>query len=478
MDAAKFLRSRKWHKMGRWKNPILALSGMTSAILEGDGKAIPFSPSAYVAVNFCQFVHAQDYARNIASTTLLFEENLSGISQQLVTEVMESTEKFEKFAPAALSPSTAAEISSLLGHQARNWYEIMLADGALFKLYPASLSASFSLNGGQHTPASLLAQAALPKKLFPMIKERFRLLQIAAEMKEGKDVSRQLQEHAAKYGWMSAICWWDEPYYVEHYEAKARELAKGEPLKLLEQLDKSRNGQYATAERLLELTARKYPRAFECLDAVRDLTDLREENWDVVSAANIRLRPLFRKVACTHGLSVPQLLQLTAMELQETLEKDALPSGVDADELNSRMKNYAIINSKREKQFFVSGEQASKLFALLDKAPPNLAELKGMPVWQGVVKGKVRLLQSCEEAERMRQGEILVCAMSDPDYMPAIRLASAIVTDQGGLLCHAGIVARELQIPCVVGTEYATKLLKDGDEVEVDAVQGSVRKIS
>ncbi len=476
MDAAKFLLSHKWHKMGRWKNPILVLSAMTPAILSGDATAIPFAPSAYIAVNYCQFVHAQDYAGNIHATTLLFEKNLSGTSQELIHEVTESTEKFEKFTPTELTPKIVWQLTNFLRRQVRNWYEIMLADGALFNLYPTSLPASFSLNGVQHTPASLLAQAALPKKLFPMIKERASLLHIAGQIKDGADVSSQLQEHAGKYGWMSAISWWDEPFTASYYQGKAKELAKGEPLKMLEQLDKSRVEQYSHAERLLEIVASKYPRAFECLDAVRNLTDLREENWDVVSSANTRMRPLLRKVASAHGLSTPQLLQLTSSEFVQTLENNSLPTGVDVDELNSRMKNYAIINSAGEEQFFASGGKASELFAILDKEPPKLAELKGTPVWQGVVRGKVRLLQSCEEVVKMRQGEILVCAMSDPDYMPAIRLASAIVTDQGGLLCHAGIVARELQIPCVVGTEYATKLLKDGDEVEVDAVNGIVRK--
>ena len=178
-----------------------------------------------------------------------------------------------------------------------------------------------------------------------------------------------------------------------------------------------------------------------------------------------------------HGLSVPQLLQITYSELHELLEKGELPQGIDAHELNERTKNYAIVNRRGEKQFFVSGKPALEMHLMLDKEPPALKQLNGMPVWQGVVRGKVKVLLACDQVGKMNQGDILVCTMSDPDFMPAIQKASAIVADQGGLLCHAAIVARELQIPCVVGTEYGTKLLKDGDEVEVDAVNGVVRKI-
>jgi pyruvate,water dikinase len=67
--------------------------------------------------------------------------------------------------------------------------------------------------------------------------------------------------------------------------------------------------------------------------------------------------------------------------------------------------------------------------------------------------------------------------MTTPDLMPAIEKAVAIVTDEGGMLCHAAIVSRELGIPCIIGTRNATSILRDGDLVEVDAEKGIVRKI-
>ena len=65
--------------------------------------------------------------------------------------------------------------------------------------------------------------------------------------------------------------------------------------------------------------------------------------------------------------------------------------------------------------------------------------------------------------------------MTRPAFLPLMRMAVAIVTDEGGLTCHAAIIARELHIPCIVGTKVATQVLKDGDMVEVDAEKGSVR---
>jgi pyruvate,water dikinase len=75
----------------------------------------------------------------------------------------------------------------------------------------------------------------------------------------------------------------------------------------------------------------------------------------------------------------------------------------------------------------------------------------------------------------MEQGDVLVSDTTGPEMMIAIKKAAAIITDEGGLMSHAAIVAREFKIPCIVGTKYGTSILKDGDLVEVDANKGVVR---
>ena len=72
----------------------------------------------------------------------------------------------------------------------------------------------------------------------------------------------------------------------------------------------------------------------------------------------------------------------------------------------------------------------------------------------------------------MPEGAILVAGQTRPSLMPAIRKAGAIITDEGGITSHAAIVSRELKIPCVIGTEFATKIFKTGDLVKVDAQKG------
>ncbi|MEU7767739.1 phosphoenolpyruvate synthase [Nocardia sp. NPDC049190] len=98
----------------------------------------------------------------------------------------------------------------------------------------------------------------------------------------------------------------------------------------------------------------------------------------------------------------------------------------------------------------------------------------GLAASPGIASGAVRILSRPAEGSRLRDGEVLVAAMTTPDWVPTIRRAAALVTDSGGTTCHAAIVARELGVPCVVGTRSATSDLVDGQVVTVDGGAGRV----
>ncbi|MGC8923819.1 MAG: phosphoenolpyruvate synthase [Candidatus Micrarchaeia archaeon] len=100
--------------------------------------------------------------------------------------------------------------------------------------------------------------------------------------------------------------------------------------------------------------------------------------------------------------------------------------------------------------------------------------VKGFGATTGASTGKVRIIPSPKEIGKVESGDILVTTMTSPDFVPAMRKASAIVTDEGGITSHAAIVSRELGIPCIVGTGNATKVLADGMVVTVDADHGIV----
>ncbi|MEI6650107.1 MAG: PEP-utilizing enzyme [Candidatus Moraniibacteriota bacterium] len=104
--------------------------------------------------------------------------------------------------------------------------------------------------------------------------------------------------------------------------------------------------------------------------------------------------------------------------------------------------------------------------------------LSGVTASKGRASGPVRVVMGRDDFDKVEEGDILVASMTRPEYAPILRKAAAIVTNEGSVTCHAAIVSRELGIPCIIGTQNATRILKDGDLVEVDADQGIVRKLS
>lgn len=107
----------------------------------------------------------------------------------------------------------------------------------------------------------------------------------------------------------------------------------------------------------------------------------------------------------------------------------------------------------------------------------KITEFEGKRAMGGKVTGKVRRILKTPEMKNMQKGEILVTTMTSPDFISAIRKAKAMVTDEGGLTCHAAVISRELNIPCVTGTKIATRVLKNGDLVKVNANHGLITVI-
>ena len=108
----------------------------------------------------------------------------------------------------------------------------------------------------------------------------------------------------------------------------------------------------------------------------------------------------------------------------------------------------------------------------------GITELKGNIAQMGKARGRAKIVMSVKDLPKVKKGDILITYMTSPNFLPAMKLASAFVTDEGGLTCHAAIVAREMGKPCIIGTKISTKVFKDGDLVEVDTNKGIVKKIN
>ncbi len=142
-----------------------------------------------------------------------------------------------------------------------------------------------------------------------------------------------------------------------------------------------------------------------------------------------------------------------------------------------------IVQSRPETVFAYSGEKKTLSSPLSSFQKNSVYEeyeinTKKQPVVTGIAvgnkigKGKVRIIKDVSNIGQFQKGEVLVTKMTDPDWVPVMKIASAIVTDEGSRVCHAAIVSRELGVPAIVGTKNATDKLKNGDMVTIDCTQG------
>lgn len=104
----------------------------------------------------------------------------------------------------------------------------------------------------------------------------------------------------------------------------------------------------------------------------------------------------------------------------------------------------------------------------------NANVISGTSVNGGIVKGKAKIIKTMKDLDKIHTGDILIADMTSPDYVTVFNKVAAFVTDEGGLTCHAAIVSKEFNVPCIVGTQFATQILKDNTFIEVDANNGII----
>ncbi|HYA69348.1 MAG TPA: phosphoenolpyruvate synthase, partial [Acidimicrobiales bacterium] len=177
--------------------------------------------------------------------------------------------------------------------------------------------------------------------------------------------------------------------------------------------------------------------------------------------------PIDPQQATSRVLSDPEVLELAALGLSVEAHY-----GRPQDVEWARAKGQTYLVQSRPITTLAEGGQRERPGSGTDNGPRVL--VSGLAASAGRASGAVRILHSPDESDRLQAGEILVAPMTSPDWVPIMRRAAALVTDGGGMTCHAAIVSRELGVPCVVGSRDATTVLRDGEMVTVDGAQGLV----
>lgn len=188
----------------------------------------------------------------------------------------------------------------------------------------------------------------------------------------------------------------------------------------------------------------------------RELVYLRTRRTDVFYELIFLSRPILKEAAKKYGLDFQDLKYYQFKDL-----------------ISGKLKKYSERISCIDYEggaCMLDGDIFSK-----NKNEQDISEIKGAIAQMGCVRGTAKVILGIKEVSKVKAGDILVTYMTSPDFLAAMKKAAAFVTNEGGLTCHAAIIARELKKPCVIGTKIATKIIKDGDLVEVDANKGIVK---
>ncbi len=354
---------------------------------------------------------------------------------------------------------------------------------AIGEYYPQQimLSVKSKLKNQKKLNAFMEEILSLPKPI-EMNKEKVSMLEIAVKAK--KRVSKEktaflLKAHTEKYAFFGMYIYTGEPFVLAHFQKELNNLLK-KPVSFLEkELETEKNrfkqNEKKVAEIISELNLAE--KEINRINAVRFslwVSMVCDEFFTIVS---FNVRQFLIEIAKRFSLSYNQLIEMQNHEILELFEKPL--SKEKLNEINERMHDHVLILKNGKVRVLVGKEleEYSTPYLKELKKIEELIEIQGDTAFPGLVKGRVKLIKGVKDLPDFKKGDILVTGTTMPQYVPAMKKASAIVTDEGGMLSHAAIMSREFKTPCIIGTKVATRALKDGELIEVNATKGIIKRM-
>lgn len=285
-----------------------------------------------------------------------------------------------------------------------------------------------------------------------------------------KKMQKLIDEHILRFSWIKSSYAGYKEYGIGDVEKEIKELAgRKVPNRKKDTLIKNKTEK----EELIKRHGFK-PEIIAILRANEAITKIQEER-KFYSLTFVALQEkILREISRRTKINKELLLFCRLKEVSTILDGE-----FDIDELKKRQKSSLFIYQRGEVNDIFTGKIADEFLQKVgDKLKSRqVKEITGIIVSPGKAEGIVKIIKSVKDLAKINQGDILVAGMTRPEHLPGMKKAAAIVTDDGGITCHAAIISRELNKPCIVGTKIATKVLKDGQLVEVDANKGIVRII-
>jgi len=286
-----------------------------------------------------------------------------------------------------------------------------------------------------------------------------------------------LRRLSEKYGWYSEYSFIEPLYDEEFFEIEISKLTKDQAL---EEKNKILNDIKENMERYTGITEEVIDDKAKLLaDIIHTYAFLRTDRIDIYKKGQAKMRKVYGLISRLLTEKTGQewssflVVNLLDKEVIDFLDNEIIP---DKDEIEKRARGeYLYVFDEGGAQIVMDEKLILEAQKIIHKEVKQ--EIKGQIAYRGKVSGRVVMIMGKNDLSKVKEGNILVSRITMPDYTPVMKIASAFVTEEGGITSHAAIVARELKKPCIVGTGNCTKVLKDGDLVEVNADNGVVNII-
>ena len=309
-----------------------------------------------------------------------------------------------------------------------------------------------------------------PVKESDVIQERKSLLRMALKKKQKKSIATDMKKHIERFSFLKRKDMFMEFYDDVDYLEKIKHCT--EPEKELTTLEAETERKQKAFQKIID-GADDFSRfLFKTTNEAVFFRSWRTERY---SQSTWYVVPLFTEIAKRLKLITYQdVVWLLPPEVTALLNKN---KPADKELIRQRKEAFTYLTFGPDQILVLQGKEALESLKHLKLPDATTAEIKGMPAYKGKVTGKVTLITNRNEWPCIEKAVVLVIHATTPDMVPYLKNVKAIVTEEGGILSHASVISRELKIPCVIGTRTATKVLKTRDMVEVDANNGTVRKI-
>ena len=319
------------------------------------------------------------------------------------------------------------------------------------------------------TPNEAFVTLTRPTEKSDILQEEMDLLEL--KLKDNQSTDEELQSHHNKYFWLTHG--YEGPLYtIEKISEKLGNLDVAEAKDRYEELQNYESRVQSQIENLIDRLglSEEVKKLFQVAREWLFLKGIRKESFFACYAA---MDKVAKAMSDELGISKKELKHLTRKELQSALFEGKVP-----DSLEKRSEESVYI-FKGDKDVVKTGSAAKEHVEkhVVSQSVDKLDEIEGQVAFSGKVTGTAKLISEPEDMEKMNDGDVLISPATNPNLLPAMKQAAAIVTDVGGITCHAAITSREIETPCVIGTEVATKVFEDGDEVKVNAEDGFVEII-